>query len=691
MNHLVFHKGSLSFADLREEITVDVLAEKGNVLSVDIYGPEKIHPGGHFAYWNYKVPGGNSKVSIGIDLNRISFYSVVLSHSKKKMTYADHWINPEFEFANRLNVSIIMWNGETQIESRTFEVDLTGETQDRLRHALRSVHRIDSNRLFLNHFCEDEIPPPKLLVIESTSRCNLKCPMCPRTIDKSPSGAYGDLDESVLPNLESAIKRTTSVCLSWMGEPLLNKRLPSIIEKIRAMNPRIQVSMTSNGALMSEAIANNLIKCGTDSINISIDAADPETYARIRVGAKLESVRDNIRTLNGLKQRHLTEKPDTCIAYVAGTENIMEMPGIVQMAAELGVKHVSLAIVDDFTLTAAYKDRLQFNGEITAKGRNAFAEAELTARQKNIDLIFEMPIQFFHFLGIKRAGCEVENILFDNDLPDSEISRLSMQKGCHVPWLDSFIAHNGDVHPCCVSPRVLGNLKEQTFEEIWNGERYRIFRRNLKSCNTNEECKRCRRAIWNKTVIVESARDWMEVGRTEVHGLGWGLMNTDNTGRQFRTISRKATFFLRNSGKPYLVMTLGNEQRSIAIAVILVNNLEIGTVIVPYGWQTEHFDISRFTTGNNYNGPDIQQTLLGLDEAQDGLFKIEIALASENMALKIASAALLDENEVDEKNKIKPRSGQHQISHILALIRQTGFYTDKIRRKLFRKQGGLPV
>ena len=684
MNHLIFHRDSLSFADLSEEISLDVSAKKGNVLSLDIYGPEKIHPSGHFAYWNCKLPDGTSKVSIKIDLHRISFYSTVFLNDGKRMSYADHWINQEFEFAGQLNISATLWSGDKQLESKTFEVSLSAKTQEKLRHALYGVHRLDSNRLFINHFCEDEIPPPKLLVIESTSRCNLKCPMCPRTIDMSPSGTYGDLDESILANLENEIRKTESICLSWMGEPLMNRRLPEIVERIKSINPAVLVSMTSNGALLSEIAAENLIRCGVDSINISIDAADPEIYGKIRIGTNLETIIKNIKILQSLRQSHASAKPDTCIAYVAGRENIGQMPGIVDMAYKLGIKHVSLAIMDDFALTKAYKERLDLSSDIVTLGRTSFSNAESSAGQKNIDLIFEMPIQFFHFLGIKRAGCEVEDILLDNDLSGDEISRLGMQKGCQVPWQDSFVAHNGDVHPCCVSPRILGNLRQQTFEEIWNGEQYRSFRRKLKSSDTNEECRRCRRAIWNKIGIVESAKDWMEVGRSEIHGLGWGMMNTDTSGRPFRTISRKATFFLHDSEKPYLALTLGNEQRKIAVAQVQINDTDLGNVVIPYGWQTEYFDVSHFTKGGNYAGTDIQHALLALDEAQDGLLKVTISLSAENMVLKIAGAALLDENEVDKKTRMSLQSGKEPISRMLAMVRHAGYYTDKIRKKLLK-------
>ena len=57
---------------------------------------------------------------------------------------------------------------------------------------------------------------------------------------------------------------------------------------------------------------------------------------------------------------------------------------------------------------------------------------------------------------------------------------------CRRPWELSYITAEGEVLPCCFVPfvtdaqwqeNVLGDLKTQTLTEIWNGERYREFRR----------------------------------------------------------------------------------------------------------------------------------------------------------------------------------------------------------------------
>ena len=50
---------------------------------------------------------------------------------------------------------------------------------------------------------------------------------------------------------------------------------------------------------------------------------------------------------------------------------------------------------------------------------------------------------------------------------------------------------DGTVNCCCYSNRVLGDLKQQTALEIWNGESYRRFRARMRSANKPSECRVC--------------------------------------------------------------------------------------------------------------------------------------------------------------------------------------------------------
>ena len=64
---------------------------------------------------------------------------------------------------------------------------------------------------------------------------------------------------------------------------------------------------------------------------------------------------------------------------------------------------------------------------------------------------------------------------------------------CTAPWTSAFIRFDGRVRPCCFSEAEssLGDLREQTFEEIWNGEGYRNLRRQILAGKVPEMCQGC--------------------------------------------------------------------------------------------------------------------------------------------------------------------------------------------------------
>jgi iron-sulfur cluster protein len=70
------------------------------------------------------------------------------------------------------------------------------------------------------------------------------------------------------------------------------------------------------------------------------------------------------------------------------------------------------------------------------------------------------------------------------------IDAKSKQPLCDVPWLGtSVVLSNGNVNFCCFSDAIVGNVNEQTFEQIWNGARMRDVRRALSEQRLPTECQ----------------------------------------------------------------------------------------------------------------------------------------------------------------------------------------------------------
>lgn len=137
---------------------------------------------------------------------------------------------------------------------------------------------------------------------ETSSLCNMRCPMCfrPHRADKNDGNMDFDLyckaiDECVRHNLYS-------IRLSWRGEPTMN---PKFIEMVRyAKQAGIkEVSALSNGLLLEGDYARQLVEAGIDYLSLSIDGLYEE-YDRIRKPAKFQETVERIRQLRKLRKSH---------------------------------------------------------------------------------------------------------------------------------------------------------------------------------------------------------------------------------------------------------------------------------------------------------------------------------------------------------------------------------------------------
>jgi radical SAM protein with 4Fe4S-binding SPASM domain len=66
---------------------------------------------------------------------------------------------------------------------------------------------------------------------------------------------------------------------------------------------------------------------------------------------------------------------------------------------------------------------------------------------------------------------------------------------CFQPWEYAMVSAEGDVLPCCAivgsaKASVMGNVFQQSFKEIWNGDAFKDFRRRAAD-GTNDLCNKC--------------------------------------------------------------------------------------------------------------------------------------------------------------------------------------------------------
>lgn len=179
---------------------------------------------------------------------------------------------------------------------------------------------------------------PLHIDIEPTNACNLKCPMCPRTTLIN-QGSKFDIGMMKLETYKKIIDQAVeigvySIKLNWLGEPLVH---PNIVEMVLYAKKRgiIDVMFNTNGVLLDEGMARNLINSGLDKIFFSFDSPYKEKYEEIRIGAKYEEVLHNIKTIVKLRNEMNAKSPITRVSMVYKEEDKEEYNDFVNLFQDI--------------------------------------------------------------------------------------------------------------------------------------------------------------------------------------------------------------------------------------------------------------------------------------------------------------------------------------------------------------------
>jgi len=323
---------------------------------------------------------------------------------------------------------------------------------------------------------------PRVVFIEATNLCNLLCKTCVRTfLQREPLKSI-TLEEFVriadqFPEMERSL-------LHGIGEPLLNHHLPQMIRTLKSLD--VEVVINSNGTLLSRQWQKDLVQSGLDAFRCSIDGARPETYAFIRgadlLGKLLKGLKELVETRALLGVQH----PDISIWCVANRENLDELPDLIPLAANLGVREVYLQRMTFFSqeLDQQYglaKQELSIFGSYVDRQEGIIKECERLSSELGVD---------FRASGARYPRNSLQAALSPDFAP---------WQACLRPWTSAYVTANGNCLPCCISPfsthdyesLIMGNLFERPFSEIWNDSPYQQWRASLLSPTPHKACAGC--------------------------------------------------------------------------------------------------------------------------------------------------------------------------------------------------------
>ncbi len=290
------------------------------------------------------------------------------------------------------------------------------------------------------HRAETVRSMPIRLWVETSSACNLRCVMCPNKDVQSAKKGFMDLN-LFRKIVDEAKYFINDMYLHHRGEPLLNPALFDMITCAREAG--IKTRFHSNGTQLNEEKAARLLDARPNLISFSVDGFEKNSYEKIRIGANFETTVENILRFARMRK-----------------ERNLPLPYIVV-------------------------EKIRFQNPDPPENRE---QTEALTRR-------------FLEAGVNEVIEKDEYIWAEENAPEPAGPRT--YSACTFPWYSMVICSDGTVTPCPQDFHAkmnMGNVKNSSLKEIWNGEAYRNLRRQFgHDIDSLTLCRKCDR-LCRKTV-----------------------------------------------------------------------------------------------------------------------------------------------------------------------------------------------
>lgn len=337
---------------------------------------------------------------------------------------------------------------------------------------------------------------PETISLLLTYQCNLRCKMCGqwgergRLKDLPPSDTKVYMELPIIERLIDDIKGFRPTITLFGGEPLLHPQWDEIVKRIKYAG--LRCNMISNGVLLKKR-AEEAVQLGLDEIIFSLDGP-AEVHDVIRGGKGVfNRAREGFQHLQEAKEKYGKKKPLVNVNTVIWEENYSMLHDIVGQAERFGAVTITfhhLIFVDQVSLEETERilqSALNCGSPDWAgfmRDKLPHIDPDVIIRQKELIEQMKNSVPAFFYPNLTDEEIKDYYAAF-HFLPNS------YKKRCLSPWMVAYVLPDGSVKPCLSLGYAMGNLKESSFKEIWNGDRAIRFRRLLKEQGYFPVCPRC--------------------------------------------------------------------------------------------------------------------------------------------------------------------------------------------------------
>ncbi len=289
---------------------------------------------------------------------------------------------------------------------------------------------------------------PVSISFEPTTSCNLRCPECPSGL-RAFTRPTGMLQKDFFTRtIDDIHKELLYLIFYFQGEPYLN---PDFLDMVKyASSKGIYTATSTNAHYLTDAAAKRTVESGLDRLIISIDGTTQDVYKQYRIGGNIDKVLEGAKNIVKWKKELNSKTPFVFFQFLVVKPNEHQVEDIKKLAKKIGVDEVR------------------------------FKTAQIYDYATDPNQLIPTTDKFSRYKK-DPAG---------NYIPKNKLANRcwKMQHANVITW-------DGLVVPCCFDKDAmhqLGNLKDQSFKEVWNNDNYKQFRSELlKSRKNIDICANC--------------------------------------------------------------------------------------------------------------------------------------------------------------------------------------------------------
>ena len=289
---------------------------------------------------------------------------------------------------------------------------------------------------------------PISVSFEPTTSCNLRCPECPsglRAFTRPTGMLQKDFFKETIDDIHQHL---LYLIFYFQGEPYLN---PEFLDMVKyASSKNIYTATSTNAHYITDDVAKKTVESGLDRLIISIDGTTQDVYQQYRVGGNLNKVIEGTKKIVQWRKALNSKTPFIFFQFLVVKPNEHQLEEIKQLAKEIGVDEVR------------------------------FKTAQVYDYETDPNQLIPNNEKYSRYKKGKDGKYKPKNKLVNR---------------CWKLWHANVITWDGLVVPCCFDKDAmhqLGNIKNESFKNIWNNSNYKQFRTELMKSRKNIDiCSNC--------------------------------------------------------------------------------------------------------------------------------------------------------------------------------------------------------